>query len=243
VAKRQASASDDRRPLVEGLRKALDGQPRLLRGTAASDALFASAKAGEKPASQAVSEGLVEVVEPPLGVKARKGQQFVTLTEAGRELVLNEDSPRAVLDALLPKVERVGEQLGEATAVLNSLLAVLRRVTAPDAPRQVARPPEVSPTPQTLTGNLESALRQAYEKLRLNIEYRDGLVELPHLYHELRKTLPGLTVAEYHRQLMELWNARRIELHILNEVRSAREPDKGITRNDQLYYYLLWKTP
>jgi len=74
---------------------------------------------------------------------------------------------------------------------------------------------------------LEPTLHQAYEKLRWNVEYRDGLVELPHLYHEVQKTLPRLTVAEFHRKLLELWETRRIELHILNEVRTAAEPEEG----------------
>jgi outer membrane murein-binding lipoprotein Lpp len=90
---------------------------------------------------------------------------------------------------------------------------------------------------------LESTIKQAYDKLCLFIEFKDGMVELPRLYHETRKTLPELTVSDFHKELMELWGRRELQLHVLNEVYKAAEPDKGIHHNNLLYYYLLWKRP
>ena len=87
---------------------------------------------------------------------------------------------------------------------------------------------------------LRSILRKAYEDLCLYVEFEDGLVELPRLYHEARRTLSGLTVHAFHQELETLWSQRVLELKVINEVRSVSEPDKALRRGDNLYYYVLW---
>lgn len=89
--------------------------------------------------------------------------------------------------------------------------------------------------------SIEAATRTAYDKLRHFVEYRDGLVEIPHLYNETRKSLPELKIKTFHDHLLRLWDERKVELHVLNEVREAKEPDKAIHKDDSLYYYLFWK--
>jgi hypothetical protein len=66
------------------------------------------------------------------------------------------------------------------------------------------------------------------------------MVDLPRLYHEARRARPDLTVADFHRELQALEGKRVLELHIRNEVHDAPEPDKGIRRNDKLYYFVYW---
>jgi hypothetical protein len=69
------------------------------------------------------------------------------------------------------------------------------------------------------------------------------MVELPRLYHEAKRARPELTVDQFHRELLDLESQRSLDLHIRNEVRDAPEPDKGIWRNDKLYYYVFWSPP
>jgi hypothetical protein len=88
---------------------------------------------------------------------------------------------------------------------------------------------------------LKTVLRSAYERLCRFVEFEDGLVEIPRLYHEARKTTPTLSLEAFHREIDELWSQRELELKILNEVRTAKEPDKGIWRNDSLYYFVYWR--
>jgi len=93
------------------------------------------------------------------------------------------------------------------------------------------------------TASLHSLLRTAYEQLCLYSEFEDGLVPIPRLYHEARRTTPNLTVHAFHQELEALWSKRVLELKVLNEVRSASEPDKAIRRGDNLYYYVYWAQP
>jgi hypothetical protein len=56
--------------------------------------------------------------------------------------------------------------------------------------------------------------------------------------------LPELTVEQFHHQLEHLQkhhDSGRVELHSLNEVQEAKEPNLAIRRGDDLLYYLLWR--
>jgi hypothetical protein len=112
-------------------------------------------------------------------------------------------------------------------------------VEAPAPEPEILPPPPVAPPLRSPP--LEDSIHRAYDKLRHFEEYRDGLVEVPHLYDETQELVPDLTIPQFQEKLTALWNDRKVELHILNEVAKAREPEKAITRNDTLYYYLLWK--
>jgi hypothetical protein len=128
-------------------------------------------------------------------------------------------------DALLAHID-------QAFAALQQKLAGAMAAPAPSAP---AVPPPA--TPESLT----SVLRRAYRTLRQFAEFNDGLVPIPRLYHDARRSLPHLSVEALHRELQSLWERRELELKVLNEVRMATEPDKGITLGENLYYYVFWK--
>jgi hypothetical protein len=88
---------------------------------------------------------------------------------------------------------------------------------------------------------LQAVLRRAYDELKAHYrEYQEGMVELPRLFHEARRSRPGLSVEEFQRELLALEAKRVVDLHIRNEVRDAPEADKAIRRNDKLYYFVYW---
>lgn len=92
----------------------------------------------------------------------------------------------------------------------------------------------------TNSATLEQTLKDSYDELCKLLEFRDGLVKLPPLFYEAKRRRPELEKEEFHEELLRLWNSRIIELNILNEVYLAAEPELGIRRDDQLYYYIKW---
>jgi hypothetical protein len=96
--------------VLDGLRKALTG-PKSLLGK--DDCLFPNTAKGKPLAQAAVDQGyLITRTEtvPPSG-RQKKGKEVVIgeLTEKGRQHILEVDSPKSVLQALLPAVQALAE--------------------------------------------------------------------------------------------------------------------------------------
>lgn len=291
--------------LLAGLRKALaSSEPRPLKGPGDAP-LFPGGAAGGRLATAAVGQGLLTTEKVALPGKRTK-VEVGTLTDKGRAFIAEADSPKAVLEALLPAVQALArdrdgpdpalfravvekaaadciaavraafDEMGravvaavasarpgpsaDAAGVLGVLSAVLGRLgqeakpapapaPAPPPTETAATPtaPATAPVPIPPTADALPAeefrrrLRDAYSELKLYKEFRDGLVEIPRLYHEATKRIPGLGVERFHRELEALSQERKAELHKLNEVQSAKERHLAIERNDRLYYYILWE--
>jgi hypothetical protein len=154
---------------------------------------------------------------------------------------------QAVVKALPPARTGPAPDPGPVLAALREALA--RLPAAPPAavptPAPVPRPPTPPPGPpraEPVTAEqVRTALRQAYDELCLYVEFRDKLVEMPRLYHEAVRRLPGLSVERFHRELEALSNERKLELHKLNEVHLAKERNLAIEKDERLYYYVYWK--
>ncbi|QDU23768.1 hypothetical protein [Urbifossiella limnaea] len=152
------------------------------------------------------------------------------------------DPGKKPFDALVKAAQKV-TALG--VAPLDDLFTILRSKlesapTPRPAPVVTAAPPAPVTPPPAPAVDLPAVLKLAYEHLCLFVEFRDRLVELPRLYHEAAKRLPGLTVEDFHHELWRLSEARAVQLHVLNEVRGASEPHLAIHRNDRLYYFVRW---
>jgi hypothetical protein len=141
----------------------------------------------------------------------------------------------------LAKLEAALAPTGQDDQILSRIDAAFKALSA--RLEQALGTPAAAPTPsQPRPGppSLRPVLRTAYDKFIHFVECKDGLVDFPRLYHEAKRTLPGLTVAELHRELEALWAAREVELHVLNEVHLATEPDLGIRKNNKLLYFVYW---
>jgi hypothetical protein len=302
LAKKSNSAASEDVALLDGLRKALAG-PKPLGGK--GDCLFPGKKL-EKAAQEAVDRGYIMTRTKTIPAAGRKKAQDVVvaeLTEKGRQFVLDTDSPKAILQALLPSVQSLAAEHTQqrqvdalhaelqkttqecvkaiekafakmeaavakalpapvtgpsfdAQPLLNALQQTLARVTAPSSagtnvappapPTPPVRPPDQPKPPAESTSRITSeqlrqALRQAYDHLCLFVEFRDKLVEIPRLYHETVRHLPGVSVERFHRELDALSAEWKVELHKLNEVHAAKERELAIERDDRLYYYVFWK--
>lgn len=123
-----------------------------------------------------------------------------------------------------PTLQRIDEAFARLAAKLQG--------AAPTAPGE--RPAQPAPS-------LGKVLKTAYDELSLLLEFEEGLIPLPRLYHQARAMLPALTVGAFHDELQNLWQQRTIELHELNEARTASEPDKALRHGDHFLYYVHWK--
>jgi hypothetical protein len=136
---------------------------------------------------------------------------------------------------------RIDQAFATLTTRLERSLPTSLPGPSPSTKHEPVAPTHEAPRPPGLAAQpLRATMRAAYDKLSCFREFQDGLVEIPRLYREVQATVPDVTVAALHRELEQLWSTREVQLHVLNEVRSAAEPDKGIRRNDKLYYYVYW---
>jgi hypothetical protein len=304
VAKSSPAPGPAPAAILEGLRKALAG-PKPLLGK--GEALFPAAAKGRLLAEAAVEQGYLVKrtgTVPPAGGRGKPKEVVLgELTEKGRQHVLDADSPKAVLEALLPAVQalaagpapgqkadgprpelekatqacvkavegafaklqkaleaafaRLEQAVAKATPappvgppvdpgpVLAALQAALARVAIPPqagvSPAAQPSPPAVEPSTALTAEQLRAALRSAYDHLCLFVEFRDKLVEIPRLYHEAAERLPGLSAQRFRHELEALSAERQVELHKLNEVHLAKEPELAIEKDGRLYYYVFWK--
>jgi hypothetical protein len=129
VAKLPASGSESG-PLLDGLRKALGG-PQALLG---KEAIFPSGAKGKELARVAIEQGYLtsrtETVPPPAGKKGKAKEVVLgELTPKGRQHVLEIDSPRKVLEALLPAVQALSARPAAPPASADALRPELERAT------------------------------------------------------------------------------------------------------------------
>jgi hypothetical protein len=228
---------------------------QFVRQAAAPEVLAATASAQLAALRQSLEEDRRKLREDVIGALAPKGKAS---GEAGLAKELGEVAKAvAGLAARLQKLEdkvqagvdekvlaRIDEAFGALTAKLGHALP--RPSPVPPPARAGETTTTTPPGPWLEPGpvaSLSTVLHNAYEKLCCFREFQDGLVDMPRLYHEARNTIANLSLGAFHQELETLWNNRTIQLHVLNEVRSATEPDKGIRRNDKLYYYVYWPNP
>lgn len=220
-----------------------DQGEQALFAAAGADALAATASAhvdGLRAGLDADRRALREEILATLSTKPPKGSD-VTKELAGLVKALADLGKRLEkLEAALagggagPILDRIDRAFAALEAKLDRALPGRRAATASPG---TSSPPTSAPAEPP---RLAAVLRQAYDKLTQFVEFEDGLVEIPRLYHEARRARPDLSVEACHRELEALWGRRELELKVLNEVRLASEPDKGIRRDDNLYYFVYW---
>lgn len=218
-----------------------DPAPRPLAGTAAKPGIFTGASQPVKDAAKlCVERGWLEPTGETAG-SGRTAQPLYRLTDAGRREALRRIGP-AGLDELRARMDELQRTLEAIQSALAPLRAALTAPDAHAAAAPTAEPAPARPAQVALTGErLRAVLKQKYDYLRQLVEFEDGLVALPRLYEKASAELPGLTVPAFHAELLKMWDERLIELHVVNEVRSAKDAHLGIRRNDALYYFAYWK--
>ena len=210
-------------------------------GSEAQAAAIAAQSQGLQKQLQADRDALRAEVKAALANKSTKSDAAAEI----KALAVKMDDFAKRLANLESSVKPVSEddllgRIDQAFAGFDRKLA--SRLGSAVATKQPNSPTSTPAAPSSPT-SLRSILRKAYEDLCLYVEFEDGLVELPRLFHEARRAMSGLTVHAFHQELEALWSQKVLELKVINEVRSASEPDKALRRGDNLYYYVLWPQP
>jgi hypothetical protein len=91
---------------------------------------------------------------------------------------------------------------------------------------------------------VQGTIKAAFDHQSLFDEHEDGVIPLFRIYHEAKKRMPDLTVPEFHEHLKDMSKDDAIELHKLNEVHMAEQPDKAIvtgkgTNDERMYYFAM----
>jgi hypothetical protein len=84
------------------------------------------------------------------------------------------------------------------------------------------------------------ALHRAYDHLKQQPKYQDANVELPTLYREAQREKADLSVADFHKALVELEDKRAVNLSFHAESKGVPDADKCIQRHGKVVYYVYW---
>jgi len=227
---------------LESLRRTLDADRDALKQQVQA-ALSAKGKDKEAASFDKDMGKLSKEVE-------KLAKSLATVTEQVRQLEARQPQGGGGPGALMAKID---EGFAALRAKLDQALDGLPKPTAatshpppPPTPHPAPAPTPPAPPPPAPAApiapeTLQTVLHKAYEELRSHYrEYQEGMVDLPRLYHEAKRSRSDLSVADFHKEVLALEGKRILDLHIRNEVRDAPEPDKAIHRNNKLYYFVYW---
>jgi len=82
-------------------------------------------------------------------------------------------------------------------------------------------------------------LTDAFNRMTLYREFEDGVVEIPRLFHELRRRRPGVTLDQFHAALAAA--AGRRQIHLMGADSPALAPGKELAMEDgrNLLFYVV----
>jgi hypothetical protein len=206
--------------------------------------LFPSTALGKQAAQRCCDEGYLEAVPAP-APSGRGSSQVCTLTDKGRAFLLNQLSPRQVLEDFVRVVEAREAQVGQLLAQVRQLqasLEVMRSSIAPvlDQVRQAETP-----------RNLNGLCREFRQEDRgdpgpviveaLTRWARSGSSEdcpLPELFRQTGAACPGLTLGSFHDALRRLQDAGVIYLHPwTGPLYELPEPPCSLLVGHEIAYY------
>ena len=87
---------------------------------------------------------------------------------------------------------------------------------------------------------VRKAIVDAANHLDQFIEFGHELYPMPRFYREMAKRVPGLTVPQFQAAMWQASQSRGVQLHVLNEVATAPDAEKGgsIFTRDRLYHFV-----
>lgn len=246
VGRRHLGEADSPRPLLEAILPVLQriaerpaapppGPSAESFGWAVADATSACVRAIEESFAklQKAIEGEFERLHKGVGTTQDKLRPAVQDALGGLKATFAATTPAA-------EPSKADSELAGVLPVLRTVLAKLGGPTNLTPPPRPADPPVVPPPAVVTPDRLREVIEAAYRELCLYVEFRDKLVTVPRLYQEVARSLPGVTVRQFHDAVETLQAERRVDLKVLNEVRAAENSDQAIRKDGRLYYYLIW---
>ncbi len=203
---------------------------------------FPGTALGKQTAQRCCDEGYLQ--PDPASTPDRRGGPICTLTDKGRQFLLEQVSPRQVLEdfvrALEARETQVGQLLAEVgqlqsglEALRKSVTGVLERVTQPGLPaprdlnglcRDFRQDPVADPS---------AVLLEALERWQAAED-----CPLPELYRQARAACPGVSLGAFHDALRRLQDAGRIYLHPwTGPMYEIPEPPCSLLVGHEIAYY------
>jgi hypothetical protein len=252
--------------LLDALRQAIDGAPHRLQGSAKEPGLFPGGQTGAKLIHRARTEGLVQEVsspEPPTSGKSRaKPAEYVTLTERGRQLVLEQDRPAKLLAGLREQLDTqdtaIAAGIQEARTQLSTFresvdqldrglatrfsqyqqtVQTFRSILDRHCQHPVSVAPSVATKPGTpIPGWLDEVVPFIAAQKRIRSLDRPNLKRV---YEHLRQTHPALTLGEFHDGMRTLHQQRRIRLDPYTQaLATLQDPIHALYLDREVKYYV-----
>jgi hypothetical protein len=183
-------------------RAALAPEGLPLFGSKAAPGLFPTTALARQAAQRARDDGLLHTIAAD--PKGKDDRDLCTATEKGLAFLLQETSPKQVLEDLARAIEARHGQVAAmiaATREMQSGLAALQALLERLLPQLTA-----APTADWL-GDLREMLAAWHEG------GASGDCPLPDLYRRLRGRYPALTIGQFHDGLRSLHDQEQVYLH------------------------------
>jgi hypothetical protein len=213
-------ADKTRELLFDALRRAAaDPAGVLLHGNRKTPGLFPTTAAARQTALRSKEEGYLRVVaDEPNG----KGMhEICALTEKGLAYLLEQTSPKQVLEdlvsALQTRQHHVAELVATARQWESGLVALAATVTRVlhEIGKPGALPLRSAAAAQPVCGNGSEAWTAelaAYLRKRQSAEIA-GDCPLPELYRHLQAAGPAVSIGRFHDELRRLHDSQQVRLH------------------------------
>jgi hypothetical protein len=215
-------------------RAATDPTGLPLHGSKSLPGLFPTSPPARLAAQRCVAEGLLRVVRTE--TKGKAPLQYCAVTEKGLARLLDQVSPRQVLEDLVRTLEARQDQVGELVesarhwqAGLETLKDITRRVLE-QLPKSAAIGPVASTNGSPAWhGQILSCL-VAWPG--------SGDPPLPELYRRVCEVHPSLTIGQFHDGLRRLYAEEQIYLHPwTGPLYDLPEPTYALLVGHEIAYY------
>jgi hypothetical protein len=225
--------------IVQALERSLtasDGLP-LFAGRGA-DGLFPSAAAGKTAAQEAREAGLLRVLRTE--GKGKTTAEICGLTEKGLAHLLEQSSPRSVLEALLKAIDSCQARIDSWIAnvddnrkYLHSLRGLAERVL-----NQLQKPEATLP-PWARNGHAHDPQAALIQLLRdWQAGGKIGDYPLPDLYEKARAASLKLTLGQFHDALRALHDRQAVYLHPwTGPLHELPQPATSLLVGHEIAYY------
>jgi hypothetical protein len=225
--------------IVAALQRAVaEPEGLALVGSKSAPGLFAASAAGKQAALRCKEDGLLRVVRTE--AKGKTGQEICALTEQGLRHLLQQTSPRPVLEALLQAVERSQAKLADLVTSADQQRQHLEAL-GDLASKLLEQTPKRSAwaLPWEMNGQ-----RKPEECVRAGLRawHDAGKLDdcpLPELLRRVRELSPKLTLGQFHDALRSLHEKQAIYLHPwTGPLYEMLEPATALLCGHEIAYYV-----
>ena len=222
-------------------RAAVEPEGLALVGSRSAQGLFTATAAGKQAAQRCRDDGLLRVVRTE--AKGKTPLEICALTEKGLSHLLEQTSPRPVLEALLAAIERCENKLRELVSGatqqhqhLQSLRTLAAKLLEQGGQHATVAPP--SNGKHSTEDHVLDVLTGWHQAGRL------GDCPLPDLFRRFKEASPKSTLGQFHDTLRSLLERRSIYLHPwTGPLFEIPEPALALLAGHEIAYYASLREP